>query len=489
MNPALFGDGRILDIRQMTAADQGAIATGIAGIKLMARAGGAIARAIEARFPPSPVAVLCGPGNNGGDGFVVARRLDAAGWPVRLGLLGRAEALKGDAALAKEAFGGAIEPATPELLSGAGLVVDGLFGAGLARPIEGRARELVEAIADGPAPVVAVDVPSGVHGDTGEVLGAAAAAALTVTFHRPKPGHLLLPGRELCGELVVADIGIPARVTEGLGVRLLTNAPVRWRALLPVRTPSSHKYRHGHAVVVGGPGSKSGAARMAAMAALRTGAGLVTVLADADALAVYAAHLTAVMVAPVADEAGFAEAIADPRRNAILLGPGGGVGPGLRQRVLATLDAGRVCVLDADALTSFAEAPEALFDRVQGPCVLTPHEGEFARLFNVKGDKVARARRAAALSGAVVLLKGADTVIAAPDGRALLQPAAPPGLATAGSGDVLAGIVLGLLAQGMPAFEAAGAAVWFHAAAADTPKRGLIAEDLLGRMSSVLALA
>jgi len=489
MDPALFGDGRLLTIEQMGAADRGAIAAGIPGIRLMEHAGGAIARAIAARLPPTPVAVLCGPGNNGGDGFVVARKLEAAGWPVRLGLLGRPDALKGDAASARDAWQGPIQPATPALLEGAGLIVDGLFGAGLARPIEGAARELVEAMAAGPAPVVAIDVPSGVHGDTGEVLGAAAAATLTVTFHRPKPGHLLLPGRTLCGELVVADIGIPATVTEGLGVELFSNAPPRWRRLLPHRTPASHKYRHGHAVVVGGSRSKSGAARMAAVAALRTGAGLVTVLADADALEVYAAHLTAVMIAPVADDAAFADAIADPRRNAALLGPGGGVGLALCGRVQRCLDAGKACVLDADALTSFADSPETLFAHVRGPCVLTPHDGEFARLFPTDGDKVTRARRAAARTGATVLLKGADTVVAAPDGRAILQPFAPPSLATAGAGDVLAGIVLGLLAQGMPAFEAAAAAVWLHAVAGRTPATGLIAEDLIGRLPDALACA
>lgn len=487
MDPAQFGDGRLLTIEQMGAADRGAIEAGIPGIRLMEHAGGAIARAIEARLAPTPVAVLCGPGNNGGDGFVVARRLAAAGWSVRLGLLGAPEVLKGDAASARDAWTGPILPATPALLDGVGLVVDGLFGAGLARPIEGTARDLVETMASGPAPVVAIDVPSGLHGDTGEVLGVAAAAMLTVTFHRPKPGHLLLPGRTLCGELAVADIGIPAAVTDGLGVALFTNGPPRWRHLLPHRTPASHKYRHGHALVVGGPRSKSGAARMAAVAALRSGAGLVTVLADPDALGVYAAHLTAVMIAPVGDDTAFAEAIDDPRRNAVLLGPGGGVGPELRGRVQRCLEAGKASVLDADALTSFADSPEALFERLHGSCVLTPHDGEFARLFRTDGDKATRTRRAAARSGATVLLKGADTVVAAPDGRAMLQPWAPPGLATAGAGDVLAGIVLGLMAQGMPAFEAAAAAVWLHAAAGNAPARGLIAEDLIGRLPDALA--
>ena len=480
-------DGRVLTIEQMGRADRGAIAAGIPGITLMEKAGRAVADAIRARFPVTPVAVLCGPGNNGGDGFVVARRLAQAGWPVRLALLGARERLKGDAALACASWDGGIEPLAPAVLEGAGLVVDALFGAGLARPLAGEAAAVITAARDAAPPVVAIDVPSGVHGDSGDVLGTAAPARLTVTFHRPKPGHLLLPGRELCGELVVADIGIPAAVTEGLEVRQWVNQPHLWEGLRPRRTAAGHKYSYGHALVVGGGRTTSGAARLAARAALRAGAGLVTVLCAEDALPIYAAQLTAVMVAPFADDAGFARLIEDPRRNAVLLGPGGGVGEALRDRVLACLDRSKAVVLDADAITSFAERPDALFARIKSPCVLTPHEGEFKRLFTVEGDKLARARAAAAESGAVVLLKGADTVVAAPDGRAAIQAQAPPTLATAGSGDVLAGLVLSLLAQGMPAFEAAAAGVWLHAACAQGFGPGLIAEDLEARLPAVLA--
>ncbi len=483
----MLGRGEICSIAQMTAADAAAIAAGITGGELMANAGAAVAEALTARFGRVPTVVLCGPGNNGGDGFVVARRLAREGWPVWVALLGRAGRLRGDAAAAAKAWNGATRALEPAALEGAGLVVDALFGAGLARPIEGVARATVEAVTAARLPVVAVDVPSGIDGDTGEIRGAAAGAVLTVTFHRPKPGHLLLPGRAYVGELVVADIGIPDPVTATLGIRLWANRPPLWRRLLPQRTAASHKYSHGHALVLGGGVASSGAARMSARAALRAGAGLVTVVCPEAALGTHAAQLTAVMVAPFANEADFTRQLDDPRRTAILLGPGAGIGATLGRRVAAALASGKACVLDADALTSFAGRSRELFAAIRGPCLLTPHEGEFKRLFDLNGDKLTRARAAAAESGAVVLLKGADTVVAAPDGRAIIQPDAPATLATAGSGDVLAGIALGLLAQGMLVFEAAAAAVWLHAQAARSLGPGMIAEDLIEAIPSALA--
>ena len=480
------GDGRLLTIEEMIRADGAAIAAGVAGIELMENAGAAVARAIWARFAPRPVLVLCGPGNNGGDGFVTARHLKERGWPTRVALLGARERLRGDAARAAKAWPDDVLPLDPKLIEGARLVVDGLFGAGLARPLDGIARETVETMARAGVPIVAIDVPSGVDGDSGAILGAAAPAVLTVTFHRAKPGHLLLPGRDHVGELVVADIGIPADALGPEG-RLFANHPRLWRQLLPRRTGASHKYAHGHALVLGGGAASSGAARMAARAALRAGAGLVSVVCPKDALPVYAAQLSAVMVAPFANDQEFAQILADPRRNAMLLGPGAGVGEVLRHRVLRVLEAPKACVLDADALTSFQDQPRALFEAIRGPCVLTPHEGEFKRLFAHEGDRLTRALAAAAQSGAAMLLKGGDTVIAAPDGRGMIQPAAPAALATAGSGDVLAGVVLGLLVQGMPAFEAAAAAVWLHARAGYLVGTGLIAEDLPEMLPLALA--
>jgi NAD(P)H-hydrate epimerase len=483
---SLCRDGGVLSIAQMTAADAGAAAAGVPGPTLMENAGRAVADAIMAHFAPTPVTVLCGPGNNGGDGFVVARVLAQAGWTVRVALSGMRERLRGDAAGAARAWPGEVAPLAPEALAGAGLVIDALFGAGLTRPVEGPARDAIRGLQQSGLPVVAVDLPSGVHGDTGAVLGDAAPARLTVTFHRPKVGHLLLPGRALLGELVVADIGIPDEVDRAADIRLWANAPPRWRAHLPRRTPWSHKYSQGHALVLGGGRSSSGAARLAARAALRTGAGAVTVLCPAAALDIYAGQLTAIMVAPFEDDASFGQQLADPRRTAILLGPGAGVGDALRRLVALALAAGKACVLDADALTSFADQPEELFGQIRSPCLFTPHEGEFARLFKLDGDKLSRARAAARQSGAIVLIKGADTVVAAPDGRAVIQPDAPASLATAGSGDTLAGIALGLAAQGMPLFEAAAAAVWLHAAAAAQHGAGLIAEDLSEALPAVL---
>ena len=479
-------DGRLLTIAEMMAADAAAIAAGISGIELMENAGAAVARAISTRFAPRPALVLCGPGNNGGDGFVTARLLKERGWPVRVALLGARERLRGDAALAAHTWPDDVLALDPKLVEGARLVVDGLFGAGLARSLDGIARETVEAVARARVPTVAIDVPSGVDGDSGAILGAAAPAVLTVTFHRAKPGHFLLPGRDHVGELVVADIGIPADAIGHEG-RLFANHPRLWRQLLPRRTGASHKYTHGHALVLGGGTASSGAARMAARAALRAGAGLVSVVCPKDALPVYAAQLSAVMVAPFTNDQEFAQILADPRRNGMLLGPGAGVGEVLRQRVLRVLEAAKDCVLDADALTSFQDQPRALFEAIRGPCVLTPHEGEFKRLFAHEGDRLTRALAAAAQSGAVMLLKGGDTVIAAADGRGVIQPAAPAALATAGSGDVLAGIVLGLLVQGMPAFEAAAAAVWLHARAGYLAGTGLIAEDLPEMLPAALA--
>jgi NAD(P)H-hydrate epimerase len=482
----------LLTPAEMGRADALAIAGGVPGTVLMENAGRAVAAGVLARWPsPRPVAVLCGPGNNGGDGFVAARVLADAGWTVRLGLLGGdLAALRGDAAHHAALWRGPVETLSPTLLDGAGVVIDAVFGAGLSRDVDGTARAVLEAAARCGAPLVAVDVPSGIDGADGTVRGFAPQAAVTVTFFRRKPGHLLLPGRLLCGETVLAEIGIPADVLGAVAPRLFENEPALWRGRYPWPRLDGHKYSRGHAVVAGGA-RMTGAGRLAARAAARAGAGLVTVVAPAAAWAVYAAALTAIMVEPLdpASGHGFAQAIADPRRNAVLIGPGAGVGEETREAVLAALRAGRATVLDADALTSFADVPQTLFDAIgsgASPCVLTPHPGEFKRLFPLGRDKVAAVRDAARRSGATVILKGADTVVAAPDGRAVINGNAPPELATAGSGDVLAGIVLGLLAQGMPAFDAAAAGVWLHGDAAAQFGPGLLAEDIIDALPRTL---
>ncbi|WGF88982.1 NAD(P)H-hydrate dehydratase [Marinivivus vitaminiproducens] len=478
--------GRILSIAEMAGADAQAIESGRPGWWLMENAGAAVAAAIRARFSQRPVAILCGPGNNGGDGFVIARHLSEAGWPVRIGLLGDRAALKGDAARAAGLWQDVTAPLSPDLLEGSALVVDALFGAGLAKPVDGRAREVLEAVQAAHVPVVAVDVPSGVHGDTGDVMGFAVQAVLTVTFGRPKPGHLLLPGRTLAGELVIADIGLPERALRPDGPSLDVNTPELWLSAFPRRRPEGHKYTYGHALVQGGDAGHSGATRMAARAALRAGAGLVTLACAAEALPIYAQSSLAVMVSVLDDDEAFAAFLAERKVACVLLGPGGGAGERLAARVLHVLGKGMPAVLDADALTSFKDASDRLFGALSSSCLLTPHAGEFQRLFPAEGGKVAITRDAARRSGAVVLLKGSDTVVAAPDGRAAIAAASPPELATAGSGDVLAGIALGLIAQGMPTFEAACAAVWLHAEAAARFGPGLIAEDIEGQLPAVL---
>jgi NAD(P)H-hydrate epimerase len=475
----------LLTPRQMGEADRLAIASGVAGSTLMENAGRAIADAIAQRWPPRPIAVLCGPGNNGGDGFVAARLLAERGWPVRLALLGEPSRLQGDAAAAAGRWPGAIAPLTPATLDEAALAVDALFGAGLARPVAGVAAAVVAALTARSLPVVAVDVPSGVDGESGEIRGTAPRAVLTVTFFRKKPGHLLLPGRAYCGEIVVAPIGIADGILERAAPDAAENDPAWWLPAFPRPRLEDHKYSRGHALVAGGA-VMTGAARLAARAAARLGAGLVTLAAPAAAFPIYATALTGVIVHPIAGVEDFRALLGDKRRNAALIGPGAGVCPQTRDKTLAILAAGKRAVLDADALTAFADDPRTLFGAIGSPVVLTPHAGEFGRLFDTAGGKPERARRAARDSGAVILLKGADTVVAAPDGTIAINANAPPDLATAGSGDVLAGMVLGLLAQGMEPFAAAAAAVWLHGETARRIGPGLVAEDLVERLPRTL---
>jgi hydroxyethylthiazole kinase-like uncharacterized protein yjeF len=471
---------------------------GIAGIALMENAGRAVADAVVARRRGGRVVVVAGPGNNGGDGFVAARILAEAGCNVTVLLAGALAQLKGDAALAAARWRGVTAPALPDALGGADIIVDALFGAGLDRPVEGVARAMIEAMNAGgrDVPIIAVDLPSGINGDTGAIMGAAVEATATVTFFRKKPGHLLLPGRSHCGLIALRDIGIPAAVLEQIAPQTFENAPLLWRHLLPQPRRDGNKYDRGHAVVVSGPSWSTGAARLAARGALRAGAGLVTIASPAEALAVNAATNLAVMVRPVDGAAALTSFLADRRLNALAIGPGVGVGEGTCALVLAALAGDRGVVLDADAMTSFAAAPDrlakALRARTPAATVLTPHEGEFSRYFGTldkdlkAGSKLDRARRAAASVAGVVILKGADTVVAAPDGRACIDTVAPAYLATAGAGDVLAGITAGLLAQGMPAFEASAAAVWLHGTAAAAHGPGLIAEDLPELLPRVL---
>jgi ADP-dependent NAD(P)H-hydrate dehydratase / NAD(P)H-hydrate epimerase len=486
----------LLSNAEMAKADRLTIAGGVAGITLMEHAGAAVADAVAARHPVgSRVVVLAGPGNNGGDGFVAARLLAQRGFGVHLMLAGELARLKGDAAAAAAKWKGPIAPAQPDGFANARVIVDALFGAGLDRPVEGHGLAMIEAMNAHAASILAVDLPSGINGSTGAVMGTAVKAQQSVTFFRKKVGHVLLPGRLHCGRVSVADIGIPAAVLAEIGVQTFENTPQLWRALFPRAQAGGQKYDRGHAVIVSGPLWSTGAARLVARAALRAGAGLVTIASPRDALSVNAAANLAVMVRPVDGAKELFEFLTDRRLNTVALGPGLGVGTSTCAAVVTALSGERAVVLDADAITSFAGDParlsEALHARGGRPTLMTPHEGEFQRYFGALdertkvGSKLERVRLAASLVGATIVLKGADTVVAAPDGRAAIAANAPPYLATAGAGDVLAGMAAGLLAQGMPAFEAAAAAVWFHGEAALAVGPGLISEDLPEALAKV----
>lgn len=445
---------------------------GISAVQRMQAAGTAIAALIMARWPPQPIAVLCGAGGNGGDGYATAQTLAAAGWDVRLARLG--DQPSADPA---RLWTGKIMSMTPEAVQDVGLIVDALFGTGLNRPLEPEIDRVLASV--GAAKVIALDMPSGVMADTGQSLGAIE-AVLTVTFGRKKPCHLLQPGKALCGEIVVIDSA--PEVFDQPPRQIFENHPDLWRGALPVLDVGLNKYSRGHALIWGGY-PMTGAARLAARAALRIGAGVVTLAVPEIALPIYATAMTSVIVSPAK---GVARALRDDSLSALLIGPGAGLTPTTKTAVLAMLARAVPLVLDADALTVFRDDPAQLMQALHGQCVLTPHEGEFRRLFKAQGNKLDNCLAAAKSSGAVVVLKGSDTVIAAPDGRAIINANAPPWLATAGSGDVLAGMITGLLAQGMTAFHAASAAVWMHGAGANIFGLGLISEDLPDLLPKVL---
>ena len=501
----------LLTPEEMGRADAAAISGGVPGFALMEKAGEAVADAAaqlslaQSRRTPR-IGVLCGPGNNGGDGYVAARHLAKRGFVVTCFALGDQATLKGDAAKAAQAWTGATHKLPDFAPQNFDLVIDALFGAGLTRALDGVAAEAVGRLNEWHqmtgGRVLAVDVPSGLDGASGQARGLAVEADATITFFRLKPGHVLMPGRKLCGDLHLAHIGIPDHVLPNLAVATYLNGPTLWSKHLPRQDVEGHKYTRGHVLVVSGPEFHSGAARLSALAAARMGAGLVTIAGTPAALKDHAAQVTAIMLAPMKGASDLIRLLADPRQNALVIGPGLGLGMQAHDLLEAALQdtSARALVLDADALTLMARDMARASSLIQarlGPVILTPHEGEFSRLAKplarslestsqAPDSKLERARWLAIATGAVVLLKGPDTIVASPDGRASIATDLPPSLATAGSGDVLAGIISGLLAQGMAAFEAASAAVWWHGRAAAHVGRGLTADDLPEAMAQVL---
>ena len=476
----------LLDVASARAIDKAAIAAGTADIELMERAGAATVAAIRARWQPVSTLVLAGPGNNGGDGYVIARLLAEAGWQVRVAGACSRERLAGAAALAAGRWRGAIEAIGPECLDGAELVVDAIFGTGLARPLDGSLRATVEALNGRPVPVVTVDIASGIDSDTGAVLGAAVEADLTVTFFRRKPGHLLLPGRHYAGAVVVSTLDVADAVYAAIPATLFANMPDLWIGDFPWPTQDGHKYSRGHALLLGGT-AMTGAARLAAYAAQRIGAGLVTIAADPAVVPLYAAWRADLMVTAVADGAAFGSLLADRRLNAVLLGPGAGADARLAIAIGAALDAGVGLVLDADCFSILAERSNGLLGRLNDRVIMTPHEGEFARLYGKPVPRLPAALKAARESGGTILLKGSDTIVAGADGKAVINSGAPPDLATAGSGDILAGLIVGLVANRLPPMLAGMIACWVHGEAASLFGPGLLAGDIADLVPRVLA--
>ncbi|PHS29623.1 MAG: bifunctional ADP-dependent NAD(P)H-hydrate dehydratase/NAD(P)H-hydrate epimerase [Robiginitomaculum sp.] len=471
-------------------ADHLAEGAGIESYSLMRRAGKALAEVVLAAPNAGVIQVLCGPGANGGDGYVAAKMLHEAGREVSVYSFGDVAHLNGDAARAHLDWHGGARPAMPDIINGDGILIDALFGAGLSRPLVGEGAALVQAINASGAYVISADLPSGIFGDEGAVSEVHVRAHETVTFFRKKPAHVLQPSREFCGKITLADIGIPDHVLGEIQPQCFENNPKLWPDLPPLPSVMAHKYSRGHVLVRCGGALQTGAARLAAHAALRAGAGLVTLLADMDAARVCAVHETEVMITSREAKNTLETMLTDRRVSAAVIGPAGGVDAAMRKDVLTIRKDKCPMVLDADGISAFADTPDHLFAVLDETCVLTPHEGEFARLFPDLADrshsKIARTQAAAKRAGCVIVLKGPDSVIAVPDGRAIINTNAPLWLATAGSGDVLAGIIGALLGQGGAGFEAAACGVWLHGAAGSTCGRGLIAGDLSEALPTVL---
>lgn len=479
-----FYSSALLTPEQMYQADNLTIKAGISGTSLMANAGQVVADELTQRLPVQEALIICGTGNNGGDGFIVAKLLSQAGWPVKLAIHGNPKTIKGDAKWALAQYDGPIYHTEDVEIPNSGLIVDAILGAGLNRPLSNDLEDLITKINKSQAFVCSIDVPTGLNGANGLCNKITVNADLTICFFRAKPGHFLLPGRSCCGELISANIGIDNDVLDQIKPSIFLNQPNLW--LDKIRWPdlSDHKYKRGHVLMIGGA-KLLGAARLSALAAARIGAGLVTLAVPAAVWPIQSACMTSVMVESFDPKIG--PDLSDARRNVIIIGPGLGLQAEHKKLVLDILKTERSCVLDADALSLFADNPSELFSALHTKCVLTPHSGEFSRLFQLEGDKLSQLTKAVQQTGATVLLKGADTIIAAANGLMVINHNAPAYLATAGSGDVLSGCIAGLLANGMNGFDAACAAVWLHGQAANNLGFGLLAEDLPLELPKVLA--
>jgi ADP-dependent NAD(P)H-hydrate dehydratase / NAD(P)H-hydrate epimerase len=441
--------------------------SGVPAAALVQAAGVAVAEAVIARIAPCTVLVLCGPGTNGADGIAAAEQLRAKGWTVRI------------AAMPRKGVKQTQEELNSNLsLKGVGLVIDAVFGTGFHDALPPEIVALFDKIRTKNISSIAIDVPTGIDATQATAAEGTLAAVMTVTFTRRKPAHLLLPAKTLCGRVQLAHIGISDESVAAQNTQAFENHPGLWLRDFPLPGAASHKYTRGHAVVVGGA-KRTGAACLAAAAAQKTGAGLVTIAAPASVANIYMTYRASLMVDDFSNSENLREILRDPRKNTVVIGCGLGTDNDAAETLKTALSFNKAFIIDGDALQPGRIWPDN--------AVLTPHEGEFARVFpDITGNKLERARAAARAAKAIVVLKGADTVIAAPDGTAIVHPSAPATLATAGSGDVLAGMIGGLAAQNMPLFMSAAAAVWLHAEAARHHGLGLTAEDIIISLNHVL---
>jgi len=474
----------ILSTHQMKLAEQASCKGKITSFVLMQRAGKAVAEGIISKYTKQPVLVLCGLGNNGGDGFIAAATLKKKNWPVTVACAVDIHDLQGDASRAAEAWVGDVISFSDLELPDEGLIIDAVFGTGLSRPVDGQIYKTLISLRETDCPIISIDVPSGTNADTGDCQECTPQAELTITFQWKKPAHLLLPARVASGEVSVVDIGITEDALINIEPFMLENSPaLSWGETDFEKPIYAHKYHHGHAVILGGR-TMTGAASLAAVAAMRMGAGLVTIVAPAETSIIHQLHNPSLLVEPIGELARFKEHIKDSRRNAVLIGCGAGTEnvSALKKVVFDSIQFApqKICVLDADALSVFSDDPKPLMGALGANCILTPHEGEFSRIFpDIRGSKTERAFAAAKRSGAIIVLKGADTVIASPDARLVINSNGLGWLATAGTGDVLAGMIVGLAARGLlDPFDIACAAVWMHGRASECAGSGMISSDL-----------
>lgn len=489
----------VLNPREMAVAEREAVAkNAVSGsFELMKRAGKAVADAAGNLLKQGDaVGILCGNGNNGGDGYVAAKNLASAGYDVICFAEAKPDPQK-DAALAADDWNGKTLDLAQFRPADFDLLIDAWFGAGLDRPVSDGFARIIEQVNASRIPLLAIDLPSGVSAETGTIQGSAFQATLTVTFSRRKAGHLLFPGRAKCGKVLVADIGIPSTVLEGINGFTLHNEPDLWLAKCPTLSFESYKYQRGHVAVFSGPRYSTGASRLAACAAARCGAGAVTLIGEADALDIHATHLTSIMLHKKASLNDILSFLQARKVRASIIGPAFGDFSEARNLCQAMIESGILdaIVIDADAITAYSEQPDSLYDLTKNSktaVILTPHEGEFIRIFPDLAamthlSRLEKARKAAARANATIVYKGADTIIASANGLAAINSNGTPVLATAGSGDVLSGMIASLVAQKMNPFYASCAAVWMHGRAAQLFGSGLIAEDIIGILPEVLS--